>query len=49
LLEGAWKKVPVDEVLSDAVVLSQARFGHLYPEVPELPASAFRPEGKQNR
>jgi hypothetical protein len=49
LLEGAWKKVPVDEVLSDAVVLSQARFGQLYPEVPELPVPAFRPKGKQNR
>jgi hypothetical protein len=49
LLEEAWKKVSVNEVLSDAVVLSQARFGQLYPEVPELPASAFRSKGKQNR
>jgi hypothetical protein len=49
LLEGAWRKVSVDDVLSDAVVLSQARYAKLYPEVPELPASAFRPKGKHNR
>jgi hypothetical protein len=46
LLEGAWKKVSVKEVLSDAVVLSQARFDQLYPEVPQLPASAFKPKAK---
>jgi hypothetical protein len=49
LLEGAWRKVSVDEVLSDAVVLSQARFDQLYPESPELPAAAFRLKDKQKR
>jgi len=47
--EGAWKRVPVDEVQSEAVVLSQARFDKLYPDVPELPASAFQPKGKPER
>ncbi len=49
LLDGAWRRVSADEVLTDAVVLSQARFDQLYPEVPQLPASAFRPKGKQNQ
>jgi hypothetical protein len=46
LLQGAWRKASADEVLSDAVVLSRSRFNQLYPEVPELPASAFKPKTK---
>jgi hypothetical protein len=49
LLDGAWRKVAADEVLSDAVVLSQARFEQRYPEIPQLPASAFKPKDKQRR
>ncbi len=47
LLDGAWRKVPADEVLSEAVVLSQARFEQRYPDVPQLPAAAFRPKVKR--
>ena len=47
LLDGAWSPISVDEVLSDAVVLSQARFDQLYPEIPQLPATAFPPKGKR--
>jgi hypothetical protein len=49
LRDGIWKRVPADEVLADAVVLSKARFDQRYKEVPPLPASAFRLKGKQNR
>ncbi len=49
LVDGAWKRVPVDEVLSDAAVLSQARFDKLYPGTPELPTTAFKPKGGQKK
>jgi hypothetical protein len=49
LLDGAWRPISVDEVLSDAVLLSQARFDQRYPQVPQLPATAFQPKDEQNQ
>ena len=42
--KGSWRRIPVDKVLSDAVVLSKTRFGQLFPQVPQLPAGAFLPD-----
>jgi hypothetical protein len=47
LLDGTWRPISVNEVLSDAVVLSKARFDQLFPEVPQLPTDAFLPDHDQ--
>jgi hypothetical protein len=47
LLYGTWRPISVDEVLSDAVVLSKARFDQLFPQVPQLPTDAFLPDHDQ--
>ena len=44
---GTWRRISVDKVLSDAVVLSKARFNQLFPQVPQLPAGAFLPDRDQ--
>lgn len=41
LQNGRWRRISVDRVLSEAVVLSKARFAHLFPKAPQLPAGAF--------
>ena len=41
LREGTWRRISVDKVLSDAIVLSKARFNQQFPQVPQLPVSAF--------
>ena len=44
LHDGTWRRISVDKVLSDAVVLSKARFNQQFPQVPQLPAGAFLPD-----
>jgi hypothetical protein len=44
LLGNTWRPIPVDEVLAEAVVLSEARFDQLFPQVPQLPPRAFLPD-----
>jgi hypothetical protein len=44
LRDGTWRRISVEKVLSDAVVLSQARFNQQFPKVPQLPAGAFPPD-----
>jgi hypothetical protein len=48
LLDNTWSPIPVDEVLSDAVELSKARFDEIFPQVPKLPTDAFSPEHDQD-
>jgi hypothetical protein len=47
LRDGTWRRISVDKVLSDAVVLSKARFNQQFPRVPQLPAGAFLPDRDQ--
>jgi hypothetical protein len=44
LRDGTWRRISVDKVLSDAVVLGKARFYQQFPQVPQLPAGAFEPD-----
>jgi hypothetical protein len=47
LRDGTWRRISVDKVLSEGVVLSTARFNQLFPQVPQLPAGAFLPDRDQ--
>jgi hypothetical protein len=42
LRKGKWRRISVDQALSDAIVLSKTRFDQLFPRAPQLPAGAFR-------
>ena len=42
LVDGAWRPIAPGEVLSNAPVLSEARFIELFPQVPRLPNNAFK-------
>jgi hypothetical protein len=44
LLDDTWRPISVDEVLAEAVVLSEARFDQLFPQLPQLPPDAFLPD-----
>jgi hypothetical protein len=46
LRNGKWRRISVDKVLSDAIVLSKTRFDQLFPRAPQLPADAFLPDRK---
>jgi hypothetical protein len=46
LRNGRWRRISVDKALSDAIVLSKARFDQLFPRAPQLPADAFLPDHK---
>lgn len=43
LQNGRWRRISVDKVLSEAVLLSKTRFDQLFPEAPQLPAGTFLP------
>ena len=42
LRKGKWRRISVDQALSDAIVLSKTRFDQLFPRAPQLPPGAFR-------
>jgi hypothetical protein len=42
LVDGAWRPISPGEVLSNAVVMREARFKQLFPLVPLLPSNAFQ-------
>ena len=41
LVDGTWRPISPDEVLSNAAVMREARFKELFPNVPLLPKKAF--------
>ena len=41
LVDGAWRPIPLREVLSDAAVMREVRFKERFPQVPLLPKKAF--------
>jgi Phasin protein len=41
LVDGTWRRISPDEVLSNAAVMREARFKQLFPHVPLLPENAF--------
>jgi hypothetical protein len=42
LVDGTWRPISPDEVLSNAAVMREARFNQLFPNVPLLPKKAFQ-------
>ena len=42
LVDGTWRPLSPDEVLSNAAVMREARFNQLFPHVPLLPKKAFQ-------
>ena len=42
LVDGTWRPISPDEVLSNAAVMREARFNQLFPHVPLLPKKAFQ-------
>ena len=42
LVDGTWRPISPDEVLSNAAVMRVARFKQQFPQVPLLPKKAFR-------
>jgi hypothetical protein len=42
LVDGAWRPLSPDEVLSNAAVMREARFKQLFPHIPLLPEDAFQ-------
>lgn len=42
LVDGTWRPISPDEVLSNAAVMREARFKKLFPNVPLLPKKAFQ-------
>jgi hypothetical protein len=42
LVDGTWRPISPDEVLSNAAVMREARFKQLFPNVPLLPKKAFQ-------
>jgi len=42
LVDGTWRHISPDEVLSNAAVMREARFNQLFPHVPLLPKKAFQ-------
>ena len=42
LVDGTWRPISPDEVLSNAAVMREARFKQQFPQVPLLPKKAFR-------
>jgi hypothetical protein len=46
LRKGKWRRISVNQALSDAIVLSKTRFDQLFPRAPQLPADAFLPDHK---
>ena len=42
LIDGTWRPIPLDDVLSNAAVMREARFKQLFPNVPLLPKKAFQ-------
>jgi len=48
LVDGAWRPISPDEVLLNAVVMREARFNQLFPQVPRLPSNAFKTDNREN-
>jgi hypothetical protein len=42
LIDGTWRPIFLDDVLSNAAVMREARFKQLFPNVPLLPKKAFQ-------
>ena len=42
LIDGTWRPISLDDVLSNAAVMREARFKQLFPNVPLLPKKAFQ-------
>jgi transposase-like protein len=42
LVDGTWRRISSDEVLSNAAVMREARFKQFFPHIPLLPEDAFQ-------